>query len=1104
MNAAACVASNAAAATRAMPPSFKIRKVDDRERRADLEKQVEAALKYARSRCENRARKPPHALASPKASKVNAESVLAGYGVDVLAAAKLDGGEKTMSVVRASSLVELDKCLRARAEQSIVVSRAPTRATDVHAFLATDEDAMDDDIRDDVAHLYVTYDDPASQHTLAVARVLGLGSGGVSSDKNIDIDVDRPPLLVDRFLSTGLSMFGPGANPVKTPSIVRALLYEACEELARRDGRRVGETFDVVAVRGTLPATAKIASERAADAANGDAKPTAWATRRLKRYSVAIDAPPGVDGSIDAPTRQPVAAAPIVVAAPARARAQPPMHSDSARDLSVDRRATDDAADADASDPVAAAKKALEDAMRALKEAEANAQIAAEKKEAQARAEVVAAAPAVAALPAVVDVELPPPLSSPVEAVANEADEQLKTMRLSLATSRAAHAAADAILSSVNGPDASVTEGPPRAARRASDAFTRADDGAHEKIVADVAAAVGCVLLPSLTPRAKACDATVRGLAGVSVGGGDADAGLLRALRDFAAASAKEKKRAGADGPDVADDFKLSPWKANDATSGGDELKRLASDDAHMLIAACARMKPLGSEEKKKNAAGPHRRLMRFEPRPAAAAAAAPAAKKPRAAAAPVANSDAEVPWDPLVDTDSDADADADVDVARPDAAATAERLADVLDDLYQTSGDAGVLLLASTTRDSAPNTFQGARAGSRHVVNTVAVEHACGAVTGVPMHQLLLQAAEVGLVMDPSGCFVAPNSDSSAAANDESQADTSSPVLGVGVARLRRVGYSVRFAREDDVDALVAVEAQNWGSKSAMRTPRATVLDRVVNNPAGNLVVQSDDGEVKGGVYFQRVNAPDDATVYDWHNKERARLVEGPYVQLMDIHVCQRFSATLGRAVGNELREFVLNVALTMPGVRGVCAVTRTRGYRNKEKVTGVKYEDYVMQSEGKHDRGLLFHTGGGARVLKPVHNWRPADHENDGKGTLILYDLPKLSMARIASAKIAAHRWKTRAMKRAGETKAAAASAAAAAAAALKSTPPASAAASPTSVADFDDAAADDDVPTVFVSLNAGPSSEKISDKISDGFSDAVRAHALAESWSSSDDSN
>ena len=45
-----------------------------------------------------------------------------------------------------------------------------------------------------------------------------------------------------------------------------------------------------------------------------------------------------------------------------------------------------------------------------------------------------------------------------------------------------------------------------------------------------------------------------------------------------------------------------------------------------------------------------------------------------------------------------------------------------------------------------------------------------------------------------------------------------------------------------------------------------------------------------------------------------------------------------LGRAVGNELREFVLNVALHIPGVVGVCAVTRTRGFRAKQRVTGVR----------------------------------------------------------------------------------------------------------------------------------------------------------------------
>jgi hypothetical protein len=42
------------------------------------------------------------------------------------------------------------------------------------------------------------------------------------------------------------------------------------------------------------------------------------------------------------------------------------------------------------------------------------------------------------------------------------------------------------------------------------------------------------------------------------------------------------------------------------------------------------------------------------------------------------------------------------------------------------------------------------------------------------------------------------------------------------------------------------------------------------------------------------------------------------------------------------------------------------------------------------------LFHAGGGADVVRPVQNWRAADHENDGKGTLIHYDLGKIWAAR------------------------------------------------------------------------------------------------------------
>jgi hypothetical protein len=52
------------------------------------------------------------------------------------------------------------------------------------------------------------------------------------------------------------------------------------------------------------------------------------------------------------------------------------------------------------------------------------------------------------------------------------------------------------------------------------------------------------------------------------------------------------------------------------------------------------------------------------------------------------------------------------------------------------------------------------------------------------------------------------------------------------------------------------------------------------------------------------------------------------------------------------------------------------------------VAYDDYVMQHQGRHDRGLLFHTGGGAHVVRPVQAWRAADHENDGEGRRVVHD--------------------------------------------------------------------------------------------------------------------
>jgi hypothetical protein len=286
------------------------------------------------------------------------------------------------------------------------------------------------------------------------------------------------------------------------------------------------------------------------------------------------------------------------------------------------------------------------------------------------------------------------------------------------------------------------------------------------------------------------------------------------------------------------------------------------------------------------------------------------------------------------------------------------------------------------------------------------------------PLHEFVLAAAEIGLVLDPAGCGLLV---------DDSRLFASM--------RLCRPGYRVRFARPEDVEALVAIEAANWPDEPKMRTQRRVVETRVSSNPLGNLVLTEDQTDcfplddresnppppraerVKGGVYFQRTASLESASAFSWHEKERARQCHAifddgecssesstqPYAQLLDIHVDQSFSRSLGRAVGNELRAFVLNVSMVTPGVEGVCAVTRTRGFRKASaKTNELTYEAYVTSaSASRRDRGLFFHVGGGAVVVKPVRDWRPADFENDGKGTLIEYPLKTLLEQRWESAR-------------------------------------------------------------------------------------------------------
>ena len=255
-----------------------------------------------------------------------------------------------------------------------------------------------------------------------------------------------------------------------------------------------------------------------------------------------------------------------------------------------------------------------------------------------------------------------------------------------------------------------------------------------------------------------------------------------------------------------------------------------------------------------------------------------------------------------------------------------------------------------------------------------------------VSASELVRVAAEFGLVLDPAGLFFSddPEARRAAKAKTESKHDVghdgddakrAPSTAFVGCGRFRKVGYVVRQAASADVSSLVDVEAKNWDeTQTEMRTPRAVVEERVANNPAGNLAVaDAETGACRGGVYFQRVARRDVAGSAPWREKELGRgPPDAPWVQLMDIHVCQAFSRSLGRAVGNELREFVL-ARSWIRRRRGASLEPAFRRRRASERDVRV----VRPRGDSSHDRGLLFHVGGGARVVRAVQNWRPADIE-------------------------------------------------------------------------------------------------------------------------------
>jgi hypothetical protein len=327
-----------------------------------------------------------------------------------------------------------------------------------------------------------------------------------------------------------------------------------------------------------------------------------------------------------------------------------------------------------------------------------------------------------------------------------------------------------------------------------------------------------------------------------------------------------------------------------------------------------------------------------------------------------------------------------------------------------------------------------------------------CGGIylTGIDKHEnsahvLLLKLASFGIypirgtydvsLFDKSASSRATSSSSGQSALKNASFEAN--VLFIATFRKRNFKI-VNTLSHSHIAKLIEIEREAWIACPEMCTAEDTIRDRVLNNQAMNFAVfkidtssnndmsyDNDSALLKGMMYTQFVkNTADVSERNCWATKESARLepFTSSTIQLLDVFADQRFSLENGGDVGMQLRDFVLHFAERIPIVKKVCAVTRTRGFREAQqratkkieesKTRGISehlkasslsiptYKEHVLSEEGgKNDRGLLLHVGAGAKILKVQYDWRPQDFENDKNGVLIEYEVEKLSWKRYSN---------------------------------------------------------------------------------------------------------
>jgi acyl transferase domain-containing protein/acyl carrier protein len=199
----------------------------------------------------------------------------------------------------------------------------------------------------------------------------------------------------------------------------------------------------------------------------------------------------------------------------------------------------------------------------------------------------------------------------------------------------------------------------------------------------------------------------------------------------------------------------------------------------------------------------------------------------------------------------------------------------------------------------------------------------------------------------------------------------------------IERRGYRARHPHAADLPALAALEAACW--PAPLRASAGELRDRLRRDPTGQCVIER-EGRILAAAYSQRIAGIDALRTARHADVPSLHRPGGPVVQLLGVNV---LPDAQDQGLGDELLDFMLQLAGVKPGVEAVAGITRCRNAHEFSSLSMAEYAGLRDARGEPVDPVLRFHAAHGAGIAGVVEGYRPEDAANRGHGVLVAYEV-------------------------------------------------------------------------------------------------------------------